>query len=234
MKHVVGLSGGKDSTAMAVRLKELNPGIEYEYVLTPTGDELPETEEHWKLLELILGPLKRLPTLDLFELIEREGMIPNWRARFCTRVLKVEPFIDYMKSLPEGSVLYVGLRADEEDRTGIQGAGIHSVYPMQDWEWDLEKVMGYLNQCGIRIPERTDCGCCFWQRLYEWYDLWVYYPDRYDKYVQVEKKHGHTFRSPSRDTWPAALDDLRQEFINGRKPIRKKIDKNKRCRFCSM
>lgn len=40
--HVVGLSGGKDSTAMALRLRELNPDTPYTYIITPTGDECPK------------------------------------------------------------------------------------------------------------------------------------------------------------------------------------------------
>jgi 3'-phosphoadenosine 5'-phosphosulfate sulfotransferase (PAPS reductase)/FAD synthetase len=58
--HVVGLSGGKDSTAMALRLVEVEPR-EYTYVITPTGDELPPMVEHWKRLETLLGkPLIRV------------------------------------------------------------------------------------------------------------------------------------------------------------------------------
>ena len=53
--HVVGLSGGKDSTAMALRLVELNPTTPYTFICTPTGDELPEMEAHWKLCEGLLG-----------------------------------------------------------------------------------------------------------------------------------------------------------------------------------
>lgn len=36
--HVVALSGGKDSTALALRLAETEPR-DYTYVCTPTGDE---------------------------------------------------------------------------------------------------------------------------------------------------------------------------------------------------
>ena len=53
ISHIVGLSGGKDSTALAIRLKELNPDANYLYVCTPTGDELPEMETHWNNLECI-------------------------------------------------------------------------------------------------------------------------------------------------------------------------------------
>ena len=37
--HIVGLSGGKDSTALALRLQEINPDTPYNYVCSPTGDE---------------------------------------------------------------------------------------------------------------------------------------------------------------------------------------------------
>ena len=50
MTHVVALSGGKDSTALALRLAEVEPR-EYVYLCTPTGRELPEMEAHWTRLE---------------------------------------------------------------------------------------------------------------------------------------------------------------------------------------
>ena len=234
-RHVVALSGGKDSVAMALRLRELHPETPFEYVITPTGDELPEMEAHWAHLESILGPMTRLHAENLFEVIEREGMLPNYRARFCTRILKIEPFLDYMNALPAGSVMYVGLRADEETREGmIQKDGrFVARYPMREWGWSLEDVLGYLDCKGISIPKRTDCGCCFFQRLPEWRDLLENYPDRFERYVQLEKKIGHTFRSPGRDTWPAALEDLRAEILSGRK-MRETKAKPQKCRFCSM
>ena len=70
--HIVALSGGKDSTAMALRLAEVEPR-NYIYICTPTGDELPDMDRHWKNLECFLGqPLIRLhgEWADMFELIE--------------------------------------------------------------------------------------------------------------------------------------------------------------------
>lgn len=46
MRHIVGISGGKDSVALALRLQEVEPR-EYDYLITPTGNELPEMFEHW-------------------------------------------------------------------------------------------------------------------------------------------------------------------------------------------
>jgi len=222
---------------MALRLKELNPDIDYEYVITPTGDELPEMQKHWAFMESRLGKsFHRLGSMTLQECIKQEGMIPNFRARFCTRILKIEPFIDYMNSLNEGSVMYVGLRADEEGRLGLlqPGAIFKVSYPMREWRWKLAHVMKYLARNGVVIPKRTDCGVCFYQKLDEWKTLLDTYPERYQSYVNIETEMGHTFRSPGRDTWPASLHELRAEFQSGRKLRAARKSPEKRCRFCSM
>ena len=86
MKHVVALSGGKDSTAMALRLAEIEPR-DYIYVCTPTGDEPPAMFEHWRKLGDLLGaPILPIMADTLINLIKRQNALPNWRQRWCTRL----------------------------------------------------------------------------------------------------------------------------------------------------
>ena len=87
-KHIVALSGGKDSTALALRLAETTD-VDYTYICTPTGDELPEMLEHWEMLDELLGkPIERLyAKKDLNGLIEEFDALPNHRMRWCTRIL---------------------------------------------------------------------------------------------------------------------------------------------------
>lgn len=219
MSDVVALSGGKDSTALALRLAEIEPR-DYTYLCTPTGDELPDMLAHWDRLECLLGkPLIRLGMgQTLHELIQAQGMIPNHRARFCTRMLKIEPAIAYMESLSLDSVLYVGLRADEGERKGLFGEDINIRFPMREWGWGLSHVWNYLTERGITIPVRTDCASCYHQRLGEWWNLWRDHPDRFERAAALERQFGHTFRSKERDTWPAALDGLRERFERGEIP----------------
>ena len=147
MKHVLGLSGGKDSTCLALAMRERHPELDIEYICTPTGNELPELFEHLDNLEILLGkPIKRLGIgKNLHELIDEIGMLPNFRARWCTRILKIEPTIEYMSKLPAGSVLYVGLRADEEDREGIYGEDVKSIFPFKEWGWNEADVWKFLD-----------------------------------------------------------------------------------------
>lgn len=220
-RQIVALSGGKDSTAMALRLKELNPDEPYEYISTPTGNEHAEVFTHLKGLERILkAPIRFLKPYagdGLVECIRENKMIPNFRARFCTRELKIEPTISFLKSI-RPAIQYVGLRADEPLRKGIYGEldDIEQCYPMRDWGWSLEDVHFYLKERGVDVPARTDCAWCFYQRLPEWKHLWKNHPKTYAKAVQIEEELGHTFRSDGRDTWPAALSELAKEFQNGR------------------
>jgi 3'-phosphoadenosine 5'-phosphosulfate sulfotransferase (PAPS reductase)/FAD synthetase len=233
MKHVVGLSGGKDSTALALRLAEIEP-CDYEYICNETGNELPAMQDHWKKLEDLLGkPIVRVRhTKDLEGAIRQMNMLPSVFARWCTRVLKIQPTIAYMEDLPPGSVLYVGLRADEEERKGLFGEDIAIRFPMREWGWKEADVWAYLDKRGVCIPARTDCAWCPYQRLGEWRDLYENYPDLWAQGVALEKEMGATFRSPGRDTWPADLEALGREFASGR-PLRA-FKRNQTCRVCSL
>ena len=234
MKHVVGLSGGKDSTAMALRLHELHPEIEYEYIGNWTGDEPAEVEAHLKRLEGILGAQVKpvCHDKDLIGLINELEMLPNFQARWCTRILKIEPTIAYFESLPKGSILYIGLRADEEFRRGMYGEDLTINFPMRDWGWGITDVYSYLDSRGICVPVRTDCELCPLQRLGQWRDLYFNQPMKFWQGAALELQHGHTFRSDKRDTWPAALVDLAKEFAAGRPLRERKQDKSRDCGVC--
>ena len=238
---IVALSGGKDSTALALRLMEVEPK-DYTFICTPTGDELPEMEEHWRNLEYLLGKplLKIRHKLNLNELIDFYKALPSWRMRWCTRQLKIEVAQAFYLAHP-GSTAYVGLRADEEEREGgIYGEKvIKQRYPLREWGWGINEVTEYLKKRGVSIPRRTDCARCCFQKLGEWWDLWKNYPEIYKNAEDQELKYGHTFRSPSRDTWPASLAGLRSEFESGRVPRGANINgddtlNEQKCRTCSI
>lgn len=165
MKHVVAISGGKDPVALALRLREVEPR-DYEYLITPTGNELPEMNEHWRRLETLLGKpltvLKPFPGDGLLALIQQQNALPNFRQRWCTRILKIEPTIAWLKA-NSPCIQYVGLRADEDERVGIYGdiPGVSQRYPLREWGWGIEDVWRYLAEQGVKIPQRTDCAWCY-------------------------------------------------------------------------
>ena len=249
--HVVALSGGKDSTAMALRLAEVEPRS-YVYICTPTGDELPAMFEHWRRLgKLLRRPIYPITAGTLKSLCEHERALPNFRMRFCTKQLKVRPFKAFLlRAMPV--VSYVGLRADEDLREGIDLRPAHyggSValsapgqveqrYPLREWGWDKVAVVSYLDERGVDIPARTDCARCFFQRIDEWWTLWRDYPQIFADAVGEEDQFGHTFRTPGRDTWPVGLRDLGKEFEHGRIPRRdprqRDLFRDATCRVCTL
>ena len=68
VRHICGISGGKDSSAMAVYMRERVP--EMEYFFCDTGAELPETYQYLDKLEVTLGkPIAKLNSKKGFESI---------------------------------------------------------------------------------------------------------------------------------------------------------------------
>jgi hypothetical protein len=235
VKHIVAVSGGKDSTAMLLRLFETERR-DYIPVCTPTANEPEEMFAHWrKLGELIGRPILPIMENTLSGLIEQQRAIPNFRMRFCTRMLKIEPYARWLRGQGD-CVSYVGLRADEPDREGgdyIDVPGVTQDFPLRRWGWGLADVLSYLEFRGVTIPKRTDCKLCFYQRLIEWWELWRNDPAGWAEGEAIEARRGATFRSPGRDTWPASMAGLRAEFEKGRVPKETRKDPLM-CRVCRL
>ncbi|MCA8914672.1 MAG: phosphoadenosine phosphosulfate reductase family protein [Planctomycetes bacterium] len=218
IRHIVSVSGGKDSAALAIYMRQRYPDLPVEYVFCDTHNELPETDDFIARLEAVLGrQVTRVSALDVlnirakkgrnaFEIYLNElygGFLPNPRSRWCTRVLKIEPFERYVGS---GSAYsYIGIRADE-DRDGYQTGkkppvfsqkpNIMPVYPFRDDGIDLQGVKRILEDSGLGLPSyydwrsRSGCYFCFYQQIGEWQGLKREHPDLFEKAKSFEKTVG--------------------------------------------
>ena len=202
-RHILSLSGGKDSTALAIYLRDRVPDMEY--IFHDTDKELPDTIEYLKRLEAYLGaPIERTTKHTSFDKLLRVygGMLPSNHRRWCTRMLKLKPFEDYVGDTPV--INYVGLRADE-DRTGYisHKPNIKVVYPFQEDGIIYEDVIRILEESGLGMPPytewgRTHSGCffCFYQQKIEWVRLKQKYPELYEEakaYEKPNKINGNIF-----------------------------------------
>lgn len=113
MRHIHPISG-KDSLASALIMRKLEPELPMEYVWHDTGWELPEVHEWIKNVEQWMGITITRCGDDLTEIVAEEGLLPSPLRRFCTRLAKIKPMQEFVGSQPY--TLYLGLRADEDDR----------------------------------------------------------------------------------------------------------------------
>lgn len=214
-RHILGLSGGKDSAALAVFMKGKVPDMEY--VFTDTDKELPETYEFLDRLEAYLGkPIVRLNAQRGFDhwLQVYGGYLPSSRMRWCTRQLKLKPFEEYVGN--DLTVSYVGIRADE-DREGYVSTkpNIKAVFPFKEAGIKHADVMRILEEAGLGLPKyyewrsRSGCYFCFFQRKEEWVGLYERHPDLFEKAKAYEKSETP---SGERYTWQQGetLDELAQ------------------------
>ena len=128
---VASISGGKDSTAMALLLKAA--GIEFRAIHFDTGWEHKETERYVREtlpsqlgmeVEILKGKYDGME-----ELVRKRGMFPGARRRFCTEELKVFPAKKLINSYEDEPVNAVGIRASE--------SLARSKYP----EWEESNMM---------------------------------------------------------------------------------------------
>lgn len=209
-KHVLGLSGGRDSAALAVYMRQHHPELEIDYFFTDTGKELPEVYEFLGRLEGFLGkPILRLnPDRDFdFWLKQYNNFLPSPKTRWCTRQLKLKPFEAWIRPyLQDGTKVtsYVAIRADEEYRDGYTSrhSNLTVVLPFKVNGIDKAGVLELLDGVGLGLPKyyewRTRSGCtfCFFQQKIEWVRLMERHPEAFEAAKAYEKNavdHGSPF-----------------------------------------
>jgi len=213
-RHIVSVSGGKDSAALALYMWDKYPDLVVEYVFCDTGCELPETYEYLERLEAVLGQsIVRLNALDLIGVAQKAGrnpfdvwlkevygnFLPSPRARWCTRVLKIKPFERYVGE--DRAFSYIGIRGDE-NREGYQAKkppvlseqpNIVPVYPFKDDRLGLADIKGILEDSGLGLPSyyewrsRSGCYFCFYQQIGEWQGLKERHPDMFEAAKEYEE-----------------------------------------------
>src|SRR6056297_636168 len=156
-RHILGISGGRDSAALAVYMRQNHPDIDMEYFFTDTGKELPEVYDFLNRLEGFLGKrINRLnPDRDFdFWLAEYGHFLPSAKTRWCTRQLKLRPLNLWLRDdLEKGVVVhsYVAIRADEPNRSGYKSQHPNMLvrFPLRDGGIDKAGVVDLLKDTDI-------------------------------------------------------------------------------------
>lgn len=196
-RYILGLSGGKDSAALAVYMREKYPDIPIEYFFCDTGCELNETYEFLDRLKARLGiQIKYLCAERGFDhwLQVFNGFLPSANARWCTKQLKINPIEKFIGN--DEALSYIAIRADE-DREGYISSkdNINPVFPFKDDGIVKKDVYRILEESGLGFPKyyewrsRSGCYFCFFQRKIEWIGLYDNHPDLFEKAARYEGEH---------------------------------------------
>ena len=219
--RVCNFSGGKDSTAMLLRM--LEEGMQVDVILfCDTGLEFPALYDHIHKVEQNIGrKITVVKSEQDFEYLfaqkkivrvretksfarygaERQGY--GWagpKMRWCTEVLKNQPREQYLRKLREEyNVLeYVGIAADETYRLTRKCNQRPSVrLPLVEWGMTEADCLAYCKERGYdwgglyEKMRRVSCWCCPLQSLAE---LRVLYRDFPDLWAQLKRWDAMTWR----------------------------------------
>ena len=156
MKYLVSVSGGKDSTALLSFMLKRRPKEDIIPFYCDTGWEHNDTYKYLDYLESYFDiKIERLtPGKTFEELCIENKMIPSFRTKFCTRILKMERSNEFVKSFNDDVVVLTGVRRDEsENRKNEQSHkivnGIKYIQPIA--YWTTQEVYTYLKDEGVEL-----------------------------------------------------------------------------------
>lgn len=200
-KQFISFSGGVESSTMCVLF-----GNKADAIFADTGFEHPELYERISLIENWCKSFHRLDFKihlvksdkgTLPEYIRKQRFYPNFQARFCTRIFKIEPIDEFLKQYEkEGCEIMIGLNAEENDlRTGNHGLlpFVKYSYPLAENGITREGCKKILNKVGLlpNFPpymKRGGCIGCYYKSEKEYLAMAHLDPETFQKVLNLENE----------------------------------------------
>ena len=160
VKHLLGISGGKDSAALSIYMSQMYPTLDIEYYTCDTGKELKETYDLIGRLNSVLGK-----DIELYKSMDEDnspmknpfdhflamygGYLPSATSRWCTNKMKLQPFEKYVGDQP--TISYVGIRGDENREGYISNReNIQTIFPFRKNIWSEDVIKKLLSNSNIK------------------------------------------------------------------------------------
>ena len=211
--NIIAFSGGKDSTAMLLRLLELGKPVD-KIMFADTTLEFPEMYSWIKKIEKLINKeitvVKSSKSFDswFYGIPKRgaagkRGLIRGFPLKafpcYWTREAKVKPM---EKEQGKGNIIYIGIAKDEEKRSKAKqyvGRTNEYRFPLVDWGWTEQDCINYLEEKGLKHPlidrfKRTGCWLCPKQNKHSLKSLYLYYPKLWEKLKKYAKDSPQGFK----------------------------------------
>ena len=223
--NVVSVSGGKDSTALVLKMEEKGMPIDL-LLFCDTGLDFPQMERHLHKLEQTVGiPITRIKADESFEYLFKDhpmkrgrsetfirnyGNQPNgygWpgpKARWCTERLKNQPRERFLRELRKKYrvIQYVGIAADETYRLERKNNQRENVfYPLVEWGMTEADCLQYCYDRGFdwdglyNYFSRVSCWCCPLQSLKDLKQLYHHFPEQWEQLRKWDTMTWRKFRA---------------------------------------
>ena len=227
MKHIVLFSGGVQSAYVA-HLVVQQHGKEDTILLwhDPKAEDVDNRRFVFEMAGWLGVPVtERSDGRSPWELFEDEKFLGNNRVPLCSRILKREQGLKFIKHEMKGIpfILYFGYGREEPRRVqkvsqlyGVQG--IKTAFPLFTGDIDRDAAWSWLLTTGIKPPriyqtlQHANCVGCIRAGRGHWWAVWKHHPVEYERAAKAERDFGHTIISD------ISLDALSTRFREDYKP----------------
>jgi len=231
MSEMVSFGGGVNSVAMVIMLAEqgwrgpivfADPGNEHpetycymEYFerrfLRPRGLEItrlsPATHSH-----LYSNKVQKMGALTLEEYCLTQGIIPLLAVRWCSVEFKRTPLTTWAEA-NSYEVSCLGITSDEPRRVRDDPA---VRYPLDDAGINRPECYRIIQRAGLDLPRKSGCFFCPGQALTQWRDLWLNYPDLFERAIAIENRASeHSQKWATLDPHGQSLEQMRDRRWQG-------------------
>ena len=203
MKHYLSFGGGVNSVAL--HLLMLREGFDFESIFVNHGTDWPETYEYFEYFQNWLKSNGHNPIIELIPIVkikdkkwnslikycEGRNIIPQQYPRWCTVDWKRKQVNKYIE---KPCFMHLGIDASESKRAKINiEKGIENRWLLIEYEIDRDGCKELIKSYGLKIPPKSGCFICPFQRKNQWVELRTKHPDLFCKAQQLEKNSGRTF-----------------------------------------
>ncbi len=196
MQHYLSFGGGVNSVALYLLMEQL--GMEFEAIFIDHDGDWPETYEYVDYFIASGRPVTVLKAGcyrknqdrtydDLFEYCWEMEMVPSTMARWCTKDFKVKPVNRYVK---KPCWMHLGIDAGEQKRARINAAkGIESRWLLIEHDIDRQGCKDLIAKAGLKVPRKSGCFFCPFQRIAQWRELRMKHPELFCKAQKLENRN---------------------------------------------